>query len=89
MINLEIDFPLQYNPNICLFSALFCLWAWLRLFFFFLKRVGMITGEDAYIPSQYLSQDLMQAQFVNPAFWLSKYQKLPTNILLDTLFSTS
>lgn len=56
---------------------------------FFLKRVGMITGEDAYIPSQDVSQDLMQAQFVNPAFWLWKYQKLPTNILLDTLFSTS
>ena len=53
--------------------------------FFFLKRVGMITGEDAYIPSK----DLMQARFVNPAFWVSKYQKLPTNIFLDTLFSTT
>ena len=49
----------------------------------------MITGEDAYVPSQDLSQDLMQAQFVNPAFWVSKYHKLPTNVFLDTLFSTS
>lgn len=88
MIDLDIDFPLQYNPNICLFLALFCWWAWLRLFCV-LKRVGMITGEDAYVRSQDLSQDLMQAQFVNPAFWVSKYHKLPTNIFLDTLFSTS
>ena len=49
----------------------------------------MITDEDAYIPSQDLSQDSMQAQFVNPAFWVSKYQKLLTNIFLDTLFSTT